>query len=88
MKKPQPTMWKFTQVSQDQNKSSEVTVFLSPDASWDEIMPHFASFLEGAGYTGVYNKLEVMGAFDLMKIFNKEYYDPFSAYEENSRDDE
>lgn len=78
MKKPQPTMWKFTQVSQDQNKTTEVTVFLSPDVSWDEILNHFASFLEGAGYVGVYNKLEEMGAFDLMSILNrKECHDPF-----------
>lgn len=83
MKKPQPTMWKFTQVSQDQNKSAEVTVFLSPDAPWDEIMPHFASFLEGAGYVGVYNKLEEMGAFDLMSILNrKECHDPFDEEDE------
>lgn len=79
---PKPTMWKFTQVSQDQNKSSEVTVFLSPDAPWDEIMPHFASFLEGAGYVGVYSKLEALGTFDMMRILDKEHYDPFRAYEE------
>lgn len=70
-------MWKFTQVNQEQNKTTEVTVFLSPDVSWDEILNHFASFLEGAGYVNVVNKLEELGALDLMQIYNKEHFDPF-----------
>lgn len=77
MKNPQPNMWKFTQVNQEQNKTTEVTVFLSPDVSWDEILNHFASFLEGAGYVNVVNKLEELGALDLMQIYNKEHFDPF-----------
>lgn len=87
MKKMQPNMWKFMQVNQEQNKTTEVTVFLSPDVSWDEILTHFASFLEGAGYVNVVNKLEELGALDLMQIYNKEYCDPFSD-EEKSRDNE
>jgi len=77
MKKLQPNMWKFMQVNQEQNKTTEVTVFLSPDVSWDEILNHFASFLEGAGYVNVVNKLEELGALDLMQIYNKEHFDPF-----------
>ena len=77
MKKMQPNMWKFMQVNQEQNKTTEVTVFLSPDVSWDEILNHFASFLEGAGYVNVVNKLEELGALDLMQIYNKEHFDPF-----------
>lgn len=77
MKKIQPNMWKFMQVNQEQNKTTEVTVFLSPDVSWDEILNHFASFLEGAGYVNVVNKLEELGALDLMQIYNKEHFDPF-----------
>lgn len=77
MKNPQPNMWKFTQVNQEQNKTTEVTVFLSPDVSWDEVLNHFASFLEGAGYVNVVNKLEELGALDLMQIYNKEHFDPF-----------
>jgi hypothetical protein len=73
-----PNMWKFTQVSQEENKSTETTVFLSPDISWYDIMPHFAMFLEGAGYTGVYEILEKIGAFNPpTKHFDEQYCDTF-----------
>lgn len=75
--KPLPNMWKFTHVSQEDNKTSEVTVFMSPDCSWDEILNHFASFLEGTGYSGVVNKLENLGVLDLMELYNKNQDDTF-----------
>jgi hypothetical protein len=81
--KPLPNMWKFTHVSQENSKTSEVTVFMSPDCSWDELLSHFASFLEGAGYAGVVDKLENLGALDLMGLYNKKQdnYDPLGSDE-------
>ena len=34
-------------------QSTEVTVHLDGDVSWDKMLPFFLHFLEGAGYVGV-----------------------------------
>lgn len=44
-------------------RSSESSVYLPDSATWDEVLRFFATFLEGVGYTGVYHKLETLGAF-------------------------
>lgn len=45
-------------------RESNASIYLSDSASWDEALRYFATFLEGVGYTGVYHKLETLGAFD------------------------
>lgn len=45
-------------------RESNASVYLPDSATWDEALRFFASFLEGVGYTGVYHKLETLGAFD------------------------
>lgn len=58
----QPTIWKFTCINQEDKRTTEVSVMLPDDASWDEVLTHFAHFLDGTGYIGVVSTLDKQGA--------------------------
>ena len=45
-------------------RESNTEIYLPDSTTWDEVLRYFATFLEGVGYTGVYHKLETLGAFN------------------------
>lgn len=48
----------------DRPMSSELSVHLSDESTWVEVMSFFASFLEGIGYVDVRKKLEEKGVVE------------------------
>lgn len=48
----------------DRPMSSELSVHLSDESTWVEVMGFFASFLEGIGYVDVRKKLEEKGVVE------------------------
>ncbi len=49
----------------DSPMRSELSVHLSDDARWDEVINFFAAFLESVGYVSVRERLANLGVFDL-----------------------
>ncbi|MFZ9210920.1 MAG: hypothetical protein ACO22M_00500 [Candidatus Nanopelagicaceae bacterium] len=58
------TMWKFTRINQEDGIQNDLAVMLSSDVPWTEVLEHFAAFLDGCAFEGVYRILEKKGVFD------------------------